>query len=181
MIRINLYPEQRLKRLQEKAELQKQVGIAIGSIVAVVLVCVIISFVQGREFGAAEAEKAQKTAHLEELKTEIGVVDNFEKKKKALEVKRDGITQLRDNQEGPVVIMDHISRSMITAQVWLTNLSVNGTSVRISGMALTNEDIVNFQTALQSMPSFSAADLIVSRKEGSAELPLYKFELSVEG
>ncbi len=181
MIRINLYPEQRRSQLEAKTALLNQGIVAIGSIVGVVILCAIIASVKGGEFVAVEAEKAQKTARLEELKKEIGVVDNFEKKKKALEEKRQSIVQLRENQEGPVLIMDHISRSMTQAKVWLTSLAVSGKNVRLSGMALTNEDIVSFQTTLQSMPSFSTANLIMSQKQGDADQPLYLFELSLGG
>ncbi len=181
MIRINLYPEQRRKQLQAQAELLKQGAVAVGSIVGVVILCAIISSVKGSEFKAVETEKAQKTARVEELKKEIGVVNNLAKKKKVLEEKRQSIVQLRENQEGPVLILDHISRSMTQVQVWLTSLSVDGKNVRLSGLALTNEDIVNFQTTLQSMPSFSTVNLVVSQKQGSADLPLYRFELTLEG
>ena len=179
-MRINLYPEQRRKQLQAQSEFLKQAVVALGAIVGVVIVCAVISSVKGGELTAVEAEKEQKTARLEELKKQIGVVDNFEKKKQTLDEKRQSITQLRENQEGPVLIMDHISRSMTQAQVWLTSLSISETTVQLSGMALTNEDIVNFQTTLQSMPSFSTVSLIVSQKQGSADLPLYQFQLSLE-
>ena len=178
MIRINLYPEQRRKQLQAQADLLKQGAVAVGSIVGVVILCAIISLVKGHELTTVEAEKVQKTAHLEELKEKIGVVDNLEKKKKALEEKRQNIVRLREKQEGPVLILDHISQSMTQVQVWLTSLSVDGKNVQLSGMALTNEDIVSFQTTLQSMPSFSTVNLIVSQKQGS-DPPLYQFRLSL--
>ena len=181
MIRINVYPAQRRKQLQAQSELLKQVAGAIGAIAGVVILCVIIASLQEDKLKTVEAEKAQKAVRLEELKKEIGVVDTLEKKKKVLEEKRQSIVQLRENQEGPVLVLDHISRSMTQVQVWLTSLSVDGTNVRLSGLALTNEDIVNFQTTLQAMPSFSTVNLIVSRKQGSADLPLYQFELSLEG
>ncbi len=181
MIRINLYPEQRRKQLQEQSELLKQVAGAIGAIAGVVILCAIIASLQEGKLKTVEAEKAQKTVRLEELKKEIGVVNNLEKKKKVLEEKRQSIVQLRENQEGPVLILDHISRSMTQVQVWLTSLSVDGKNVRLSGLALTNEDIVNFQTTLQSMSSFSTVNLVVSQKQGGADLPLYRFELSLEG
>lgn len=177
MIRINLYPEQRRKQLQAQADLRKQVAVAFGSIVGVVILCAIISSVKGSELAAVEAEKVQKTVRLEELKKEIGVVDNFEKKKKILEEKRQNIVQLRESQKGPVLILDHISQSMAEVQVWLTSLSVDGKNVKLSGLALTNEDIVSFQTTLQSMSSFSTVNLIVSQKKGS-DPPLYQFRLS---
>jgi Tfp pilus assembly protein PilN len=182
MIRINLYPEQRRSQLQARSDLLKQGVVVIGAIVGAVIACAIIASVKGNEFKVVEEEKAQKTVRLEELKKEIGVVDNLENEKAALDAKRQGIIQLRETQEGPVLIMDHISRSMTEAKVWLTSLSVNGKSVRLSGMALTNEDIVDFQTTLQSKPSFSKVNLIVSQKEGgSADQPLYRFELSLDG
>lgn len=181
MIRINLYPEQRRKQLQAQSALLKQGVGAIGAIVGMVILCAIIASLQESELKTVEAEKAQKTVRLEELKKEIGVVDTLEKEKKVLEEKRQSIVQLREDQEGPVLILDHISRSMTQAQVWLTSLSVDGQTVRLSGLALTNEDIVNFQTTLQSMPSFSTVNLVVSQKQGGADLPMYRFELSLEG
>tara|TARA_B100000315_G_scaffold259885_1_gene317863 strand:- start:4327 stop:4872 length:546 start_codon:yes stop_codon:yes gene_type:complete len=180
MIRINLYPDQRRKELQAHFVLLKQSLVAVGSIMGVIILCVIMSGIKGGELNAAELEKAQKQVRLEELKNKIGVADSFEKKKQTLEKKRQSIVLLRENQEDSVVIMDHISRSMVQAKVWLTSLSITGKNARLSGWALTNEDIVRFQTTLQSTPSFSSANLIVSRKQDSIGQPLYQFDLGLE-
>ncbi len=181
MIRINLYPEYRAKRIQERADVLNQLAIAVGSIALVLILCVVVAIFQSQQLQKVQDEKAQKEARLEALKKEIGVVDNFEKKKKDLDEKRNSINQLRENQEGPVIVMDDISRSMSEAQVWLTDMSINGSNTILAGFALTNEDIVDFQTILQATPSFSVVNLVVSEKSGTANEPLYTFKLSLDG
>jgi type IV pilus assembly protein PilN len=124
--------------------------------------------------------KARKTAAERELvvlKKKVQEVENFEKDKKVYEERIGIIQTLKKNQRGPVRILDRISQELPN-KVWLTSLVQNGDGITLEGMAIANEDLVQYVNNLKQSRLFTDVQLIESRQAAEGTVAVYKFQLT---
>ncbi len=111
-----------------------------------------------------EIQKAE--TDIQRLKREIGEVEKFKVRKAELQKKVDIITSLQANRSGPLKVFEAISAS-IPEKCWIETLKIEGPKVALGGMALSNNTIANFMTALGQSGRFKDVTL------GSAEAATY--------
>jgi type IV pilus assembly protein PilN len=116
--------------------------------------------------------KAQQ--EVDRLKSIIDEVNGYERKKADLEAKINLINELKRNQKGPVRLMDEVSKALPDL-VWLTDMSLTGNTIAISGMAMTPNAVANFIENLKKSPYF-AEPTFDSLNQASG---IYSFRLSV--
>jgi type IV pilus assembly protein PilN len=109
-------------------------------------------------------------AELEEI---IKEVERFEKRKVELQHKIDVITDLRNNQRGPVHIMDQVSRALPDF-LWLDRMEMNASMVNIQGKAFTTSSVANFIENLDAVAEFQEPVLKNTTWRGQA----YDFQVS---
>jgi len=109
------------------------------------------------------ATEAAKRSERDELQQYIKTADELDAKRAELKKKIDTIRQLKEQQLGPVHILDEISRALPDL-VWLTKLSLNGVTVKLSGMALDENAIANYMTRLEDSPYVTSATLLGFQK-----------------
>jgi type IV pilus assembly protein PilN len=126
----------------------------------------------------SEIRVAQR--EVDELKPVIQEVEAYEKKLKDLNRKVEVITTLKDNQRGPVRIMDEVSRGL-PELLWLTNMDVTASSIAFRGTAYNMSAVANFIDNLDKVEAFREPVLQdatrVRGQRGRAEL--YNFRMSV--
>lgn len=110
-----------------------------------------------------EGVKAEKTAERNELQKYIDKVEELERKRSELKAKIDTIRQLKENQKGPVRILDEISRTMPDL-VWLTGLDLKENHVTLSGMALDENAVANYVDNLDASPFFSEPTVVTIQR-----------------
>ena len=93
-----------------------------------------------RQLKSQEAEITELKATVAELEEIIKEVERFEKRKVELQHKIDVITDLRNNQRGPVHIMDQVSRALPDF-LWLDRMELNASTVNIQGKAFTTSSV----------------------------------------
>jgi len=98
-----------------------------------------------------EIRVAQK--EVDELRQVIQEVQTYEKQLKELRHKVDVITRLKNNQRGPVQIMDAVSRALPDL-LWLSRMDVFAANVNIQGSAFNTSAIANFIDNLDKVPTF---------------------------
>lgn len=103
--------------------------------------------------------KAEKTIERNELQKYIDKAKELEAKRAELKAKIDTIRQLKENQKGPVRILDEVSRTMPDL-VWLTGLDLAQTHVTLNGMALDENAIANYVDNLDASPFFSEPTVV---------------------
>jgi Tfp pilus assembly protein PilN len=120
----------------------------------------------------ATARQRQSVLHrederLKELKKEI---ERFEKLKQQRVSRIDVIERLKENQKGPVLLLNHIIQSMPRdGLLWLTSLTQKDDRIKIVGYTQHTEVIPDFMSNLAASGSFQTVDLelIESQKEAS--------------
>jgi type IV pilus assembly protein PilN len=180
MIRINLISEgkkapvrsARLRRFNINAQ-----NVAVFCVIAFFLLGTLgyggYWFWMNRQLARQQAEIEQLKATVAELDEIIKEVERFEKRKVELQHKIDVITDLRNNQRGPVHIMDQVSRALPDF-LWLDRMELNASMVNIAGKAFTTSSVANFIENLDGVAEFQEPVL----KNATWHGQVYDFQIS---
>lgn len=119
----------------------------------------------------ASTEKRNKLrkeeARLKKLKEEI---DAYEKLKQLRQSRIDVIEKLKENQTGPVLLLNSVVQSIPRDGIlWLTSLTQKSNRIKIVGFTQNTEVIPDFMSNLTASGIFEAVDLesIESQKDAS--------------
>jgi Tfp pilus assembly protein PilN len=119
---------------------------------------------------------ANKQAEADRLQAIIKQVDDYTKRKESLQKRIDLINQLKQNQKGPVKIMDRISQDLPDL-VWLDRMSMSGGLVSITGRGLNPNAIANFVDNVKNDPLFEEPELNAVNQM-TAVPPVYGFDMT---
>ena len=121
-----------------------------------------------QELIAARAEKARLQPILRE-------VERFEAQKRDLQQRVNLIEELRQNQVGPVHMLDQISRSM-PDRLWLTDMKQTGNDVTLDGKTSTLSSLADFVANLEASGYFAKpVEITNSEEEKANDTDLIKF------
>lgn len=118
-------------------------------------------------------------ANIVRLKREIGEVEKFKVRKAELQKKVDIISDLQSNRTGPLKIFEALSAS-IPEKCWIETLKIEGKKVTLAGMALNNNTIANFMTALGQSGRFQDVKLGSADAAKFLDASLVKFNLTFQ-
>lgn len=118
-------------------------------------------------------ETAVNQKEYERLKPIIDEVEAFKKKNAELKRKIEVIEKLKQNQQGPVRIMDEVSKALPDL-LWLSSLQLAGNSLTIRGQALNENAVANFISNLASSPFFLEPSLRIMQQDGKG---VFSFDL----
>lgn len=161
MIRINLLNEGRKPVVAKKARMS---GFDLGGIdppssvlLAVVVLALLVAlghnFLLARKVKNREVEVAEAQVEVDRLAPIIKEVEEFRAKRAELKQKVDVIGSLKENQRGPVEIMDKISRAL-PELLWLNKMQVIASDVSLEGQAFNTNAVANFIENLDKVPEF---------------------------
>ena len=182
MIRINLLTEAKAAAAKKKgpalptgAKLNNLIligGLLLGLIYIGTMFLVLTS--QRRhldeEIGKAKEEVAR-------LKSIIDEVKSYEDKKRSLEEKIALIKELKNNQRGPVRLMDEVSKALPDL-VWLTDLQVAGNLLTLKGRTLSPNAVATYLENLKKSPFF-AEPVFKSLTREPGPQGIYTWEMTV--
>ena len=159
MIKINLLAEKKATRARTtRFKLEGAVNAQAFLMVALVAVGLLyvgwqwrrlssISHRLDREISVAQAEEQR-------LKGVLARGEELKKKREELQKKVELITQLKNNQSGPVHMLDQVSKNLPDF-LWLENLNENGGMLSVTGKATTYNAVSNFYNNLTQSPYFT--------------------------
>jgi type IV pilus assembly protein PilN len=113
---------------------------------------------QKRALSNRQEVVAARTAEAAKLEAIIKDVEEYQKRKDNLQSRIDLINQLKQNQRGPVRIMDRISQDLPDL-VWLESMQVDGGKITLSGRGLNPNAIANFVENVKNDPYFEEPEL----------------------
>ncbi|MCD4653265.1 PilN domain-containing protein [bacterium] len=172
MIRINMLPHDRKKTSVVTIEL-----IAAGALIFVVLVGVAIwSHYLDTVMEEKLATISRKENQVEELQIIIDQVLKYEEDVKQLENKVNTIKDLKNNQTGPVKMLDELNRRL-PEEIWLTQTRRAGDLISARGFGLSQTSIGDFMSALESSPYFFDVHLKIVTLNYQEKREVYEFEL----
>ena len=174
MIRINLLPVKRKKKVQPLPAIFIQSGIIA---VVVILFLVVYTFHLSGKVSDMKEEKANKERRLDELKVKLKEVENYENDNNLYRKKGEIIEQLKKNQSVPLNLLEEVS-AQLTKGVWLSSLDDKGGAVDIDGYAFTNSELVGYIQNLKNSKYLTDVALLESRQVVFEGVPVYQFKLT---
>ena len=175
MIKINLLPTKR-KPPRKVTELQKQLIIAVIVSAGVGAAMTMYFISLNNEIASKTQRRDQAKAKIAQQESMLKEVQNVENERKKVTEKIGIIEQLKKNQQGPVRLLDEISRALPTG-VDLTSLAEASGSVSLSGEAFSNEDVVRFVDNLKASPYLTDVYLQESSQAVVEGYEIYRYKL----
>ena len=133
-------------------------------------------FWQKRELSTRQDTVVQREAEAKKLESIIAEVEDYQRRKDSLQNRIDLINQLKQNQKGPVRIMDQLSRDLPDL-VWLDNLTINAGRVTIAGRGLNPNAIALFIENVKNDPFFEEPSVGSVTQVSSVPL-VYSFDMN---
>lgn len=132
-------------------------------------------FLQKRALDERKEIVQQRTVEAKKLEAIIKEVEDYQKRKDSLQQRIDLINQLKQNQKGPVRIMDQISRDLPDL-VWLDRMDITGGRINLSGRGLNPNAIALFVENVKNDPYFEEPQLGTMAQVSSAPV-VYSFDM----
>jgi type IV pilus assembly protein PilN len=157
-------------------------GVQINNII--VLACLVLGLVVAlgywywhkRELKNRQAVVAERTIEAQKLESIINEVEQYQRRKDNLQQRIDLINQLKQNQKGPVRIMDQISRDLPDL-VWLDSMDVNGGRIALGGRGLNPNAIALFIENVKNDPFFEEPNVGAVTQVSTTPL-VYGFDMN---
>ena len=151
MIRINLLPFRAARR---RENIRQQVS---------VFVLLIIFLILGLSYYGILLDKK-----VDRINNEIKKVDNesalYKKKEKRVneikkailiyEKKVATIKSLKTRRREAIILLDSMTKLIVPEKMWLTNLNINKTTIKISGIAFDQKTVADFMTKIGESPLY---------------------------
>jgi type IV pilus assembly protein PilN len=189
LIKINLVREGRAVRGAGAAP-QAAVSTAAGGPIAsnvnnvLVVVFLLIGLVlaggywlwEKRELKQRQDIVADRRVESQKLESVIKEVDEYQKQKNNLQQRIDLINKLKQNQKGPVRIMDQISRDLPDL-VWLDSADITAGRISLAGRGLNPNAIALFIENVKNDPYFEEPQVGKLTQVPGAQ-PVYTFDMN---
>lgn len=170
MIRINLLGEQ----------IDRSASYAIHSFILLgVLVCLLLGAGWSSNYAYSvlldlENDVGLKESQLGNLKNQTKKVENMEQSQKLLIEKLEIIAKLKTRKQGPVRILDDITKA-IPERAWLTSVSQKNDFIEVSGVAVDGETVSDFIARLRESKFIDDADAVKTQMVMRDEVKLQSF------
>ena len=180
MIRINLIAEGR-RAVVSPSRAGRRLRLDSANAALVALIGIVVVVVLGyagywlllrSHIENLNVELAEAQATVDKLQEAITEVERFSKKKGELQHRIGVIGDLRDNQRGPVRIMDQVSQG-VPELLWLDKLSLTSRAVTIEGRSFTTNSVATFIENLDRVEEFQEPVLKVTTWNGR----VYSFQI----
>ncbi len=166
MIKVNLLPEDRRKRVKKRRKVSKPIReipvmLVVIGLLAVLGTCLVLGLWHwklGKNVNVINGEIAGIEKKIKDLNVDIANVEDFKKQKGDLEEKLGVIKQLEMKKKGPIHFMDQLA-SAVPPRLWLGEVSENGNSMTLVGFSTDHSQISVFMGNLEKSPFFSNVEL----------------------
>jgi Tfp pilus assembly protein PilN len=133
------------------------------------------TLIKWRAIAAKRAEVAAREDEAQKLRKIIEEVERFEKRRDSLENRIALINRLKQNQKGPVQLLDRISRDLPDL-VWLDRMQLSGNQITISGRTLNPNAAATFVENIKADPLFDEPEFNSLAAQGRGE-GVYRFDM----
>jgi type IV pilus assembly protein PilN len=130
---------------------------------------------QKRELGHRQETVTLRSAEAQKLEAVIREVEEYQKQRDRLQQRIDLINQLKENQKGPVRILDQISRDLPDL-VWLDTMEITAGRINMSGRGLNPNAIALFIENIKN-DSYFEEPQVGSVTQVSTTPPVYTFDM----
>jgi type IV pilus assembly protein PilN len=127
----------------------------------------------------AEQSISELSNSVRSLRETLGDVVQLEELNEKLQKQLLMIAQLKSGKRGPVRLLDDVSIAL-PDRAWISEITQNGTRIKIAGRALDNQTISEFMLRLDASNWLQSVDLDESRQEIIEGVKVQAFTLEAE-
>ncbi len=175
MMRINLLPVKRLRKLQRARNeifgLLAVLGAVVGGLFVVFLLL-------GGKIDRLNGEIASLEAEKAKYQQTINEIEELKKQKALLETKLGVIKQLKKGSQTAMRVMDELAYLVPADKLWVNNIVLANNEVRLSGIALDNPTVASFMETVDKSPVFGYPELGAASQNVTAGRKLKAFSLT---
>jgi type IV pilus assembly protein PilN len=164
MIKINLVAEAPAAAAKPVSRPQFSLGARQGDIILLIVLavaCIVVGtqwYLLSNKRAELRLVEQERRRERDELLQYIKKVEELEAKRESLRQKIEVIEELKNNQRGPVKIMDEVSRAL-PELAWLTKLTLKDNELVLDGTAMDENAVANYIANLDASPFFEEPEL----------------------
>jgi len=175
MIKINLLP----RKPKPLMALWRD-GAILGVVVLIlIIVGIVVTVKMNNRLKKTRKELQFVKKQIEDSKLDLEKVEKLKKQKSVLENKINIISSLREQQAGPVHMLDDLSMAM-PEQVWLDSLMNMGTILHLGGFSPSYNAVSEFMRQLALSPYFSNIELVNIQQKMLKNSKFQQFRISCQ-
>jgi len=152
MIRINLLP---FRAARQRENIRQQVSVFVLLIIFLILGLSYYSIILDKKITKINTDIVRVNNDIAKYKEKANKVVQIKKTIETYERKVSTIKALKSRRREVIVLLDNIAELIIPEKMWLTNLTINKTTVKISGLAFDQKTVADFMTKIGSSPLFN--------------------------
>ena len=177
MIRINLFPVPKVRRL-EGLIIQAAAAVVVLGFVAVA--CYLVTVSKKTALVTINDEIRQKDQAIKDLQAQVGEVDRYKEKAKSLEKQISVIRNLEKGRTGPVRLMDELTE-IVPRRIWVTTFKEANKSLNLEGVAESGAVVADFLDNLKTAKYFQDVQLedITAQDVGGNKLQKFKMKMKI--
>jgi type IV pilus assembly protein PilN len=175
MLKINLLP---VRQLKKRAKAKKQL---LGMLLLFFLVLAlsgVTGVLQAKKISGLETDIAALQKEKDSYNPTLRKIAKLKKDREELVRKTEIIKQLKTDSSLTVRTLDEIANRIDNQRMWLDSLDQQGSSLRLSGVALDNQTIAQFMDKLKESPFVQDVTLTSSSLKVVSGRNLKGFELN---
>lgn len=131
-----------------------------------------------QELSRKQSTIATKEVEAQSLEKIIKEVEAFERRRNSLESRIALINRLKQNQKGPVRLLDHISRDLPDL-VWLDKMTLEGNRITIDGRTLNANAAATFVENIKGDEMFEEPEFKqLAAQQGAGGITVYAFNMT---
>ncbi|MDX8407496.1 MAG: PilN domain-containing protein [Mariprofundaceae bacterium] len=175
MIRVNLLPYRDARRHQQ---ILQHLGAAAAVIAFAGILSLGAHWIASSELSSLQEEYTQLKAQNDVLKKKIGKIRNLDALRADVERKLKLVDTLQKGRFRSLVTLNEIAR-VIPENVWLTSVTNDGPTIKMSGLGESNKAVANFMRMLDESKIFTNVSLSVISRVDAGGVPVRSFSLSL--
>lgn len=149
MLKINLLP---IRQLKKRAKAKKQLFGMFLLFIMVLALLAVTGVLQAQKISGLQNDIAVLQKEKDSYKPTLAKIAKLKKDREELIRKTEIIKKLRTDSSLTVRTLDEVANRIDNQRMWLDSLNQQGTSLRLSGVALDNQTIAQFMDNLKASP-----------------------------
>jgi type IV pilus assembly protein PilN len=174
MLRINLLP---VRQIKKRATAKKQLFGMLLLFLCVGVLLAAVGLFQVQKIDGLKTDIASLKKEKKSYAPTLAKIANYKKQIEELTRKTEIIKKLKKDSSLTVRVLDEVAKRVDNERVWLSSLQQQGSSLRLSGVALDNQTVAQFMDTLKASPYVKGVSLTNSSLKGVSGRNLKSFQL----
>jgi len=149
MLKINLLP---IRQLKKRAKAKNQLFSILFLFLFVLALLALVGFLQAQNIDTLQKRLTSLNKETASYAATLKKIEELKKSRAELERRTDIINKLKADSSLTVRVIDEVANRVDPKRIWLQSLNQQGSSLRLTGIALDNQTVAQFMDKLKASP-----------------------------